>query len=373
MGFDPMNDKVATNCIQTKFRLSHSSAAGNGFSLDVDCTLPSSGITAVFGASGSGKTSLLRCIAGLERAKDGKAVFDGTIWQDDKTFIPTHQRPIGYVFQESSLFSHLTAQKNLEYATSRSGQARNQDSYDRVLATMGITAILDRYPHQLSGGERQRVAMARALLIQPKLLLMDEPLASLDDARKQEILPYIETLKTEFKLPVVYVSHSMTEVARLADHALVLDQGRVVAEGSLVDVFSRVDRPSFMADSSGVVLHGSVVEIDKQWQLVKIRCSGGDLWVAGNADDLGRPVRLQVMARDVSIALAQHADTSILNRVEAEIIEIVECNDSPLNLIRLKFGSEYIVARLTRKSCFQLGVVVGNKVWAQIKSAALVR
>lgn len=368
-----MNERAAQNCIQMKFSLNHSSAAGNGFSLDVDCSLPSSGITAVFGASGSGKTSLLRCLAGLERAKHGETIFDGTVWQNEKTFIPTHQRPIGYVFQESSLFSHLTAKKNLEYATSRSEKPPNQDGYDLVVATMGISELLDRYPHQLSGGERQRVAIARALLIQPKLLLMDEPLASLDSARKQEILPYIETLKTEFKLPVIYVSHSMTEVARLADYALVLDQGRVVAEGSLVDVFSRVDRPSFTEDSSGVVLHGTVVEIDKQWQLAKIKCSGGDLWVAGSADVLGRAVRLQVMARDVSIALAQHSDTSILNRVEAEIIEIVERHDSPLTLIRLKFGCEYIVARLTRKSCAQLGVVVGDKVWAQIKSAALVR
>jgi molybdate transport system ATP-binding protein len=359
--------------ISVKCDLNFSGLEKSGFSLSVDTAFPSQGVTAIFGQSGSGKTSLLRFIAGLEPDGHGTISMNGNIWQDCKQRLPTHQRPIGYVFQESSLFAHLTAQQNLNYAIKRSAEKHDSDLTARVIDTMGIASILGRRPHQLSGGERQRVAIARALLIRPQLLLMDEPLASLDEARKQEILPYLEALKSQFNLPIVYVSHSMSEIARLADYALVLEAGRVVAEGTLKDVFSRIDKPALTTNNAGVVLQGTVVEVDPTWQLVKIECSGGNLWVAGEENQLHKKVRVQVLARDVSLALSVHEDSSILNRVAVEVVEIAEESHLPVILVRLKLGDDFMVARLTRKSCHQLQLSVGDQVWAQIKSAAIVR
>ena len=359
--------------ISVKCDLTYSGVDPAGFSLAVDTTLPSTGVTAIFGGSGSGKTSLLRFIAGLEPRGLGAITVNGTVWQNASIHLPTHKRPIGYVFQESSLFTHLTAQENLNYAIKRSPTKQHSDLTTLVIDIMGISSLLGRHPHQLSGGERQRVAIARALSIQPELLLMDEPLASLDEARKQEILPYLEALKTEFNLPILYVSHSMSEVARLADHALVLDEGRVIAEGSLKDVFSRIDKPVLTTNNAGVVLQGTVTESDTTWQLIKIKCSGGELWVVGGEDQLNNNVRVQILARDVSLALSVHEDTSILNRIEVEVVEIAEQSQLPVTLVRLKFGDDFLVARLTRKSCHQLGLSVGDRVWAQIKSAAIVR
>jgi ABC-type sulfate/molybdate transport systems ATPase subunit len=214
-----------------------------GFTLDVDLELPSRGITALFGHSGSGKTTLLRCIAGLERPSNGYLAIDGALWQDDASFLPTHRRPIGYVFQEASLFPHLSVQGNLDYGAKRCGCRPTSADFQKVIDLLGIGALLDRKPDRLSGGERQRVAIARALLTAPRLLLMDEPLAALDLARKNEILPYLERLHDELEIPVLYVSHAPDEVARLADHLVVMDGGSAVAQGPLADVLSRIDLP----------------------------------------------------------------------------------------------------------------------------------
>lgn len=212
------------------------------FNLDVDLRLPATGINVLFGRSGSGKTSLLRCMAGLDRTPHGFMQLAETVWQDDAAFVAVHQRQIGYIFQDANLFEHLTARQNLEYAKRRA--VKNADiEFDRLVELLGIGALLERYPVQLSGGERQRVAMARALLTGPKLLLMDEPLASLDVERKQEILPYLERLAAQFTIPIVYVTHSMDEVARLADHLVIIDAGRVVAQGSLAEILPRLDLP----------------------------------------------------------------------------------------------------------------------------------
>ena len=227
------------NTLQVNFTLTSSQQITY---LDIDTRIPAKGVTAIYGHSGSGKTSLLRCIAGLEKAPNGSLAIHKddwqATWQDSNIFLPVHKRPIGYVFQEASLFAHLNAEKNLRYAIKRADKKVTQEFYQRVIAVMGINDILERYPNQLSGGERQRIAIARALLIQPRLLLMDEPLAALDHQRKQEILPYLEKLQQSFDIPILYVSHSMDEVARLADHIVVLDQGKVIAEGKLTDVFS---------------------------------------------------------------------------------------------------------------------------------------
>ncbi len=346
------------------------------FSLDVDLTMPGSGITAIFGESGSGKTTFLRCVAGLEKSDSGELNVNTNIWQNSDVFTPTHKRPLAYVFQEPSLFAHLTAQGNLNYAIKRSDRvfdAESEKLYQRVLTTMGIGSLLKRYPHQLSGGERQRVAIARALLIQPRLLLMDEPLASLDAARKREIMPYLERLRSEFEIPVLYVSHSMDEVARLADYVVVLHQGGVKAQGRLTDVFSRVDLPLGFGTEAGVVLLGHVVERDSNWHLMRVAFPGGELWVRDDGDEQDKPVRVRVLARDVSLALSSHEDSSILNRLPTKVTEISEDSDESMLLIRLKAGESYLIARLTRKSVHHLKLVPGINVWAQVKSVALVR
>ncbi len=359
--------------IDARFLLHHQSAEKGGFSLDVDLTIPGKGITAIFGQSGSGKTTFLRCVAGLEKSDQGHLTINGDTWQSPSLFIPTHKRSLGYVFQESSLFQHLTAKGNLDYAIKRSAETMTKELYERVMAIMGIEAILHRYPNQLSGGERQRVAIARALLMQPRLLLMDEPLASLDVARKQEILPYLEKLHLAFDIPVLYVSHSLDEVARLADHTVVLDHGKVIAQGGLTEIFSRIDLPIRFGEDTGVVLQGKVVERDNQWHLARVAFNGGELWVRDGGDDVDQPVRIRVLARDVSLALSNHNDSSILNRLAVEIAEISSGQDESIALVRLKLGEEYIIARLTQRSLHQMQLEPGKKVWAQIKSVAIVR
>ena len=213
------------------------------FRLDVDLSIPARGITALFGPSGCGKTTLLRAIAGLERVPGGHLGMAGETWQDDGLFVPTHKRPIGYIFQEASLFSHIDVRGNLEYGTRRMRDGQDRVSLEEAVDLLGIGHLLDRRPHTLSGGERQRVAIARALAVSPRLLLMDEPLASLDLERKQEILPYLESLHRTLEIPVIYVSHEPDEVARLADHMVLLEAGRVIASGTVHDMFTRLDLP----------------------------------------------------------------------------------------------------------------------------------
>jgi len=230
------------------------------FQLDVDLTLPGSGITALFGHSGSGKTTCLRAMAGLERAPQGYFAIGDKVWQDEakQHFIPTHQRALGVVFQEASLFPHLSVRANMEFGLKRTSTAASRFALPEVAELLGIRALLERAPEQLSGGERQRVAIGRALLAGPEILLMDEPLAALDLKRKREILPYLEQLHSELDIPIIYVSHAPDEVARLADHLVLLDAGKVVASGPLNQVLSRIDLPDAFADDAGVVINTQV-------------------------------------------------------------------------------------------------------------------
>ena len=362
------------NNIQIDFKLIDSNK--HAF-LDVDSSIPGTGITAIYGQSGSGKTSLLRCIAGLEKAHQGKLCVKNETWQDENFFLATHKRPIGYVFQEASLFPHLTAQQNLAYATKRAGKGTDRlvssEFYSHVVEIMGLESLLKRYPNQLSGGERQRIAIARALLIDPRLLLMDEPLASLDHDRKQEILPYLERLHTSSEVPILYVSHSMDEISRLADHILVLDQGKIIAEGALTEVFSRIDLPQKLAQESGVILNGTVIKKDKQWQLMLIAFAQGQVWIADSGEALNQGVRIRILAKDVSLALNNHDDVSIINRIEMKVAEINADQNNAMTLVRLTMGEDYLVAKLTNKSAHHLHLKVGMTVWSQIKSVAIVR
>ncbi len=369
---EPKVNHDQRNAIHAQFTLQQQNKLGDGFSLDINIDIPGRGVTAIFGESGSGKTTLLRCIAGLEKAQQGTLVVNGNIWQDSSTFLPTHKRPLGYVFQEASLFPHLSAQGNLSYAIKRSDEPVSDVFYEKVVSTMGIKNILTRLPSQLSGGERQRVAIARALLIQPRILLMDEPLAALDNKRKQEILPYLERLHNSFDIPILYVSHSMDEVARLADHVVVLHEGKVSAQGNLTEVFSKMDSPVQFTQDSGVILQGTIVEKDTRWNLMSVAFSGGTLWLHDSGEALDEPVRVRVLARDLSLALNNHNDTSILNRLNVEVLEIAPGPNNAMAMVRLKAGDDYLIARVTHRSVSHLEIEPGKKLLAQIKSVAIV-
>ena len=368
------------------------------FVLDVDLALPATGVTVLYGHSGSGKTTLLRCLAGLVHAPGGTLSVDGDQWQGDEVFVPIHKRPIGYVFQEPSLFEHLTVEGNLSYAQKRVDLADSSGSVlssEEVIELLGIENLLQRKPNQLSGGEKQRVAIARALFSQPELLLMDEPLASLDTQRKREILPYLEKLRLELKIPIIYVTHSIDELSRLADWVVVLDQGRVAANGSLADVLTALDSP-MQLDDAGVVLETTIVSREAQWDLMRVGFIGGKLLLADNGRAEGETLRVRVDARDVSLTLSQHTDTSILNALPATVIEISACLSQDAVLVKLGLGhqstaaldeskvmdeqskagrdsNEILLSRITRRSAEHLALAVGSQVWAQIKSVAVLR
>jgi len=353
--------------IRARFNLNY-----GGFALDVDLRLPGRGVTALFGHSGSGKTTLLRCVAGLEKARGGRLEVDGETWQSDGGFLPTHKRPLGYVFQEASLFPHLSVRGNLAYGLKRVTSGPGKVSLEHAIELLGIGHVLDRRPDRLSGGERQRVAIARALALSPKILLMDEPLAALDHARKQEILPYLERLHDALEIPILYVSHAPDEVARLADHIVVMEGGRAVAQGPLAETLARLDLPIRLGEDAGVVLDAVVAERDAEWHLARTEFAGGSVWVRDGGHATGEHVRVRILARDVSLALEHHANTSIQNILPATV-EAVAVDDHPaLALVRVKVGDSAIVARLTQRSATALRLAPGQPIWVQIKAVALI-
>ncbi|TVQ85360.1 MAG: molybdenum ABC transporter ATP-binding protein [Chromatiaceae bacterium] len=343
-----------------------------GFVLEVDLALPGRGVTALFGHSGSGKTTLLRCIAGLERQGRGRLAFQGEVWQDSarRIFVPTHRRPLGYVFQEASLFPHLSVQKNLDYGRKRVGTEPSV-SLAQAVELLGIGHLLGRLPARLSGGERQRVAIARALATSPRLLLMDEPLAALDLKRKAEILPYLERLHAELDIPVFYVSHSPDEVARLADHVVLLAEGRAVASGGLQETLARLDLPLAFSEDAGVVIAAVVATHDDNYHLSRLDFPGGNVVVARRREPIGTRLRVRVHARDVSLALERATGTSIANLLPAQVTEIADADTPAHVLVRLDAGGTPLLARITRRSLDQLGVARGKALWAQIKAVAL--
>ena len=346
-----------------------------GFELAVDLALPATGITVVFGASGSGKTTVLRCVAGLERGRQGRVQIGAELWQDDATatFLPTWRRPLGYVFQEASLFEHLTVGGNLHFGLKRSGSRTAAQGLEAAIRLLGIEKLLGRMPPQLSGGERQRVAIARALATQPRLLLLDEPLAALDAARKQEILPWLERLRDELSTPMLYVTHSADELARLADHVVVLEQGRVKTEGPVAAVLSSILSPALAGEDLGALLEGRVAERDAHWHLCRVAFDGGSLWLRDSGLPVGREVRLRVLARDLSIATAEPQATSILNVLPCEVEASAPDVHPAQVLVRVRVGASMLTARLTGRSFQALGLQPGMRVWLQVKSVALLQ
>jgi molybdate transport system ATP-binding protein len=364
-----MAGRGAPNGLAFAFRLNRVA-----FELDVAFTSPPTGVTGLFGPSGCGKTTVLRCVAGLERAA-GCCRLNGEVWQDDqqRVFVPTHRRPIGYVFQEASLFAHLSVRRNLEFGLRRVPAAQRHVDFAEVVELLGIESLLGRNPGGLSGGERQRVSMARALLTSPRLLLMDEPLSALDHRSKQDILPYLERLHDTLKIPVLYVSHSPDEVARLADQLVLLETGRVRAKGPAVELFARLDLPLALEDEASSVILGRVAAHDEPYGLTRVEIPGGSLSLARMDRAIGAAVRVRIHARDVSLALDEPGTSSILNILPAEIIGIREVSPSQV-LVKLRTtraGRSALLARITRRSRDLLDLRPGKPVFAQVKAVAL--
>jgi molybdate transport system ATP-binding protein len=353
--------------IRARFRVDR-----GDFALDVDLALPGYGISGLFGHSGSGKTTVLRAMAGLERSAQGYFAIGNEVWQDAAKgiFIPTHQRALGMVFQEASLFPHLSVRGNMEFGQKRVSTAANRFKLPEVAELLGIRHLLDRAPAQLSGGERQRVAIARALLAAPQILLMDEPLAALDLKRKLEILPYLERLHRELSIPIIYVSHAPDEVARLADHLVLLDHGKVVASGPLNDVLSRIDLPAAFADDAGVVIEASIAGQEAD-DLTRLEFPGGSILVSRHDEPIGTMLRCRIHARDVSLALVPQVQTSILNCVSAVVVDLAPTDTPGHVMVKLDVTGEPLLARITRRSAERLDIRPGLALRAQIKSVAL--
>ncbi len=338
------------------------------------------GVTALFGRSGSGKTTLVDIVAGLVRPERARVTLDGEILVDTATrrFVPPHRRRIGYVFQESRLFPHLDVRANLLFGRrlARGFDRIGSDgiSFDDVVGLLGIGQLLARRPAGLSGGERQRVAIGRALLARPRLLLMDEPLAALDEARKAEILPFLERLRDLGGVPILYVSHALPEIVRLADRVVVLEAGRVVARGPVDELSARLDvAPLRAAREAGAVLAATVEAHDPAFALTRLSTAAGPLHVPLLDRAVGAPLRILVSARDVTLSLARPAGTSALNVLAGTVAEIGAATPGdPGTAVRLDCGGLALVVRLTRRSLAEMGLRPGLPVFAAVKSVALV-
>jgi molybdate transport system ATP-binding protein len=332
------------------------------------------GLTAFFGRSGSGKTTLANLIAGLARPETGRLSIGDRVMFDaaQGLFVPPEHRRIGYVFQEGRMFPHLSVLKNLQYGRRFLPNGATAPEPDEIIELLALRPLLERRPRNLSGGEKQRVAIGRALLSAPQLLVMDEPLAALDGTHKSEILPFIERLRDEARIPIVYVSHALEEVIRLADTMVILDHGRTVASGAVEDIMGRLDlRPLTGRYEAGAVLNVSVRGHDKTWGLTELGFAGGRLSVPGLDAPLGTELRMRIRARDVSLSLSRPTDTSILNVFEATVREIASAG-GPQTEILLDVGTP-LIARVTRKSVAAMGLEPGKKVFALVKAAAIDR
>lgn len=351
--------------------LCHLRGTPHGFAFAVELALPAQGMSALFGPSGAGKTTLLRAIAGLDRA-DGRVDVLGEVWQDDARgiFVPPHRRGVGYVFQEASLFSHLDVRANLAFGWQRVPPPARRVSLDRAIDLFDLGDLLRRPPATLSGGERQRVAIARALLASPRLLLLDEPLAALDQARRLEVLPYLERLHAELAVPAVLVSHVADEVVRLADYLVLLEAGAVRAAGQLDMLLGRLDVAAVLRDEAGCLLRATVTDHDPVHHLIELAFAGGRLLAPGGPQRIGAEVRCRVLARDVSVALERPGATSILNVLPAHVADVL-MEGPGVQLVRLDLGGAIVVARVTARSAAVLGLRPGLAVWAQIKGVAL--
>lgn len=342
-----------------------------GFILDVAFPFSTEGITAIFGPSGSGKTTVLRCIAGLEPS-EGVVNVSGQTWQDTgrNIYLPTYERPLGYVFQEASLFSHLTAEKNLEYAVKRSRSQNARKRLEIAIDLLGISGLLNRKPSELSGGERQRVAIARAVATEPKIMLFDEPLAALDFSRKSEIIPWLKRLKSELKIPMLYVTHSAEEVLSLADNLVVLENGKLKTQGTVEEVLSDIKIPIQLGGETGVLLRGYLKEADSQWHLQRFE-SGALTLEIPYLDKTNAEASIRILAKDVALAKNRPEESSYQNILEGMVTEVTPVPNSSDCLIKLDCSGQYIIARVSQKSASTLRIKPEEKYWVLIKATSL--
>ena len=346
------------------------------FSLDFELNVPGHGVTGLFGASGSGKTTALRCIAGLCKANSGTLELNGTVWQDGAAgvFVPAHERGVGYISQEADLFPHLSVQNNLRYALRRAPADTQSIDWADVVEWLGLNQLLERNVSNLSGGERQRVAIARALLVSPKILLMDEPISALDEPARREVLAFLEPVLARLELPVVYVSHSLTEVTRLSDHLVWMTDGAVRAAGPVSQVLGTLDFARWWGEEAGMVIDGEVREHDQEYQLTIVTTPLGEFVIHGRSEPPGTKIRLRINGRDVSLGLFPQNGSSILNELRLSVLEITDTSPSAC-LVRLGHPEKptpALLSRITRKSRQQLKLEPGSSVFARVKSVAVV-
>lgn len=345
------------------------------FALEAAAEIDTGRVTAIFGPSGSGKSTLLRTLAGLERGATGRLALGGDVWLDSARGldVPVHRRPVGYMFQEARLFPHLSGEGNLRYAARRAKRARQVVTFDEVVDALDLEPLLARRTASLSGGERQRVALGRTLLAQPRLLLLDEPMSALDSSRKMEILPYLEALHPRFGIPTLYVSHSVDEVALLADRILVLDGGRVAAQGRTADIFERLDLGP-LADRRGraSVVEARVMRHDPEYHLTWLDLAGQTLVVPKREHfDEGEEACVVIRARDVSLATRRPEGVSIQNVLAGHVCEVREHEGSAFAEVQVDLGAHRLLARITRLSLHELGLAQGSPVFALLKSVSL--
>ena len=342
----------------------------DSFRLQLDCEIPASGITAIYGPSGSGKSTLLDCVAGLRRPVEGSLIrFRSENWLADKICIQPWHRRVAYVFQDARLFPHLNVQQNLDYAVARR-TSNDGASMQQLVQWLELGSLLQRNPSALSAGQKQRVAIGRALLSAPQLLLLDEPLANLDPVARQQCLAYLQYLARKLELPMIYVSHDIEEVSQLADHLVLLEKGRLVDQGLLLDLCGRLDTRLSREEQAAAILVGHIRGHDPEFGLTEIDVEGHSILVGQQQQAPGEKRRLRIPARDVSICRLKPQDSSILNILPVTLTQ-TEPEGNARVLLRLALGTQFLLARITRKSANSLNLQVGDQLFAQIKSAAL--
>ena len=339
------------------------------FMLDANFSIPDRGITVVFGPSGSGKTTLLRAIAGLEKSDKGFLKIGDLVWQKGEDFLATHKRQIGYVFQDAALFDHLDVKGNLNFVIKRAIGLK-EDFIESIHNLLEIKTLLNRKTTQLSGGERQRVAIARALLTNPRILLLDEPLSALDLKRKNEILPYLDSIHNDLEIPILYVTHSQDEMSRLADHLLLIEDGNIIGSGPVNDMLTRFDMPLSHGGDAVSIIEAEVLKRDSEFNLMHLDFLGGQFIVPDNGFPVQTKVRIRVVARDVSLTKSKQVDTSILNIFPAMVQEIVNEGEAQV-MVRLQIKDTILLACITRKSSYKLRLEKGSEVFVQVKSVAI--
>ena len=344
-----------------------------GFKLRAQLDAPTPGIVALFGRSGCGKTTLINIISGLLKPDEGRVELDGIVLTDtrERVAIPVERRRIGYVFQDSRLFPHLGVLANLRYGLRRASRGSRSIGLDEVLALLGLEPLLARRPYQLSGGERQRVALGRALLSQPRLLLLDEPLAALDAARRDEVLPYLERLRDKLSIPMVYVSHQLEEVLRLATHVALMEAGEIVASGALSDISLRPELQAIVgSEAVGAILDGTVGRVDAERGVTDVQVGGGVLYVSLQEASVGARIRLQLLARDIILATEPPRGLSVRNALQGVIEEITDDVGNAV-LVKVDIGSGVaVLSRITRHAVADLGLRPGMAVWALVKAVS---